>query len=71
MKDLDPSPALRIIGGPRQLATLEGRSVGILIADGSDATRVADLVAAVGEAGARSVIIAPGLAAQRCRTVRY
>ncbi len=59
VKDLDPSPALRIIAGPRQLATLEGRSVGILIADGSDAKRVADLVAAVGEAGARSVIIAP------------
>ena len=59
VQDLDLSPALRIIGGPRQLDTLEGRTVGILIADGSDAKCVADLVAAVGEAGARPLIIAP------------
>ncbi len=59
VQDLDLSPALRIIGGPRQLVTLEGRTVGILIADGSDAKCVADLVAAVGEAGARPLIIAP------------
>ncbi len=59
VQDLDLSPALRIIDGPRQLATLEGRSVGILISDGSDAKCLADLVAAVGEAGARPVIIAP------------
>ncbi len=59
VQDLDPSPALRIIGGPRQLATLAGRSIGILIADGSDAKRVADLIAAIDETGARPVVIAP------------
>jgi catalase len=37
-RDLDPSPALRIIS--RMKHTLEGRSVGILIHDGSDAGTV-------------------------------
>jgi catalase len=36
VKNLDPSPALGIVEGPRQRTTLEGRAVGILLADGSD-----------------------------------
>ncbi len=57
--DMDPSPALRIINGVLDLKTLEGRSVGILIADGSDAKAVAAIQKAVTGAGARPVIIAP------------
>lgn len=40
MKDLDPEPALRIIEGPSQRKTLEGRCVGVLFADGSDAAEI-------------------------------
>ncbi|WP_157220891.1 catalase [Flavisphingomonas formosensis] len=57
--DLDPSPALRIIRGALDLKTLEGRSVGILIADGSDGKAVDDLTSAIGDAGGRPVIVAP------------
>ncbi|RZM23927.1 MAG: catalase, partial [Sphingomonas sp.] len=38
--DMDPSPALRIIRGPLEKHTLEGRTVGILIADGASLQRV-------------------------------
>ena len=58
VQDLDLSPALRIIRGARDLDTLEGRSVGILIADGSDAKAVDDLTSAIGDAGGRPVIVA-------------
>ncbi|MEO9131626.1 MAG: catalase, partial [Sphingomonas sp.] len=58
-QDLDPSPALRLVRGPRALETLKGRSVGILIADGSDAKLVDQLKQQVGDAGGRAVIIAP------------
>ena len=39
VRNLDASPALRIIRGPREIRTLKGRSVGVLIADGTDAER--------------------------------
>jgi catalase len=39
--------------------TLEGRAVGILIADGSDAAALKDLVAAIGKAKGKAVIVAP------------
>ncbi len=56
-KDLDPSPALSIINrGPKRF---EGRKLGILIADGSDAALVKALKAAVKKAGATCEIIAP------------
>jgi len=58
VQTLDPSPALRIIRGPRELHTLKGRSVGILVADGSDAGEVARLVDAVVTGGGRAVIVA-------------
>ena len=57
--DMDLSPALRIINGPLDLKTLEGRSVGILIADGSDAAAVDDLTSKIGDAGGRPILIAP------------
>ncbi|MCP3735752.1 catalase [Sphingomonas sp. RP10(2022)] len=57
--DMDPSPALRIIRGPLEKHTLEGRSVGILIADGSDAKALASLKDAVKDAGGRAIVVAP------------
>ena len=57
--DMDPSPALRIIGGPREVHTLEGRKVGVLVADGSDAAEVNGLVKVVTKAGGKAIIIAP------------
>ncbi len=57
--DLDPSPALRIIEGPRQRKTLEGRCVGILYADGSDPAEIDAVKAAVIAAKGKAVLIAP------------
>ncbi|WP_395666075.1 catalase [Methylocella sp.] len=57
--DLDPSPALRIIRGPLAFDTIRGRSVGVLIADGSEAGVMDPLVAAIRKAGARAVIVSP------------
>jgi len=59
VQDLDPSPALRLVRGPRAIETLKGRSVGILIADGSDAKAVDQLNKQIADAGGRAVIIAP------------
>ncbi len=59
VKDLDPSPALRIIGGPLEKHTLEGRAVGILIADGSDGDLIDKLTSQIGDAGGKPVLIAP------------
>jgi len=56
-QDLDPSPALGIIGkGPQRF---EGRKLGIFITDGSDAALLKALQAAVTKAGASFEIIAP------------
>ena len=55
--DMAESPALQIIGKMRD--TLEGRAVGILIADGSDGERVAALKKAALAAGASVKIVAP------------
>jgi catalase len=52
-----PSPALQIIG--KMKATLEGRQVGILVADGSDGAAVQQIVKAVTAAGANVKIVAP------------
>jgi catalase len=57
--DMDPSPALRIIRGPLEKHTLEGRTVGILIADGTDAGVLASLTAAISAAKGRALLIAP------------
>ncbi len=55
--DMAESPALQIIG--KMLDTLEGRAVGILVADGSDAGLVAALKKAATDAGASVKIVAP------------
>ncbi|KJV34791.1 catalase [Luteibacter yeojuensis] len=55
--DMPTSPALQIIGKMKK--TLEGRVVGILLNDGSDAKAVAALVKATEAAGATVKIVAP------------
>ena len=57
--DMDPSPALRIIRGPLEKHTLEGRTVGILIADGTDADDLNSVKDAVKAAGGTPLTIAP------------
>ena len=55
--DLDPSPALSIVeNGPERF---EGRKLGILVSDGSDAGLLKALTAALDKAGATHEIIAP------------
>ncbi len=61
--DMEPSPALRIIRGARELHTLEGKTVGILIADGTDAGDLATLKDAVKAAGGNAMTIAPKVGA--------
>jgi catalase len=55
--DLKSSPALRIIGNMKE--TLAGRSVAILVDDGSDARVFASVKGAVEAAGGRAVVVAP------------
>jgi catalase len=55
-KDMPNSPALQIIGKMKD--TLEGRSVGILIHDGSDASTIKSLCKAVETAGASAKLVA-------------
>jgi catalase len=56
-KNMEPSPAVQLIGKMKD--TLEGRAVGILVADGSDGKAIQTLVDAVMNAGASVKIIAP------------
>ncbi len=56
-KDMPLSPALQIIGKMKD--TLEGRLVGILMADGADGTVVKQLSKAASDAGATVQLIAP------------
>ena len=57
VQKLKPSPALQIIGKMKD--TLEGRAIGILIADGSDDDLIKKIKKAAIEAGATVKIIAP------------
>ena len=57
VQELDPSPALQIIGKMKD--TLQGRAIGILIADGSDGGIIKKVKNAAIEAGANVKIIAP------------
>ncbi len=59
VEDFDLSPALRIIDGPLEPQDIVGRSIAILVADGSDAAAVAKMTKAIEGAGARAVIVAP------------
>ena len=60
VQDLPPSPALRIID--RMKNTLEGRCIGLLVADGSDPDGIARLREAVAKAGAQLKLVAPKIA---------
>jgi catalase len=55
--DIEPSDALSIQKNMK--ATLEGRQVGILIADGSDADEISKLRSAIEKAGGKAMIVAP------------
>ena len=55
--DMAPSPALSIHTNMKQM--LEGRTIAVLIADGTDANALAGLRASIEKAGARCVIVAP------------
>jgi catalase len=57
VKKMPPSPALQIIG--KMKATLAGRAIGILIADGSDGAAIKKIKKAATDAGASVKIIAP------------
>jgi catalase len=57
VQDLAPSPALQIIGKMKN--TLEGRAIGILVADGSDGAAISAVRKAAVTAGARVTIVAP------------
>jgi catalase len=57
--DMKPSPALRIIRGPLEKHTLEGRTVGVLIAEGTDAAALNSLTSAVRAEGGSVKTIAP------------
>jgi catalase len=61
--DMEPSPALRIVRGPLEKHTLEGRTVGILFADGSDAGELKKIRAGVKSAGGHPMLIAPKVGA--------
>jgi catalase len=64
VQELQPSPALRTIGNMKD--TLKGRTVGILIADGSDGERIETTSKAVTDAGAAVKIIAPRVGGVKC-----
>ena len=55
--DMEPSPKLSIQKNMRQ--TIEGRTIGILYADGSHGQEIHKLMKAIGNAGGRPVLIAP------------
>ena len=57
VQQMKPSPALQIIG--KMKATLQGRAIGILIADGSDGATIKKIKKAATDAGAAVKIIAP------------
>jgi catalase len=63
--DLEVSPKLRIVGNMKK--TLEGRAVGILIADGSDGAIVQELQKAVKSAGGTPKLIAPKVGAVKLK----
>ena len=58
-QDMPPSPALQLIGKMKR--TLQGRAIGILVHDGSDAATVKALQKAARDAGATVKIVAPKL----------
>ena len=63
VQDLEPSPALQIIGKMKD--TLEGRAIGILVADGSDGAAIKQVRQAAAKAGAKVKIVAPKVGGAR------
>ena len=61
--DMPPSPALQIIG--KMKPTLQGRTVGILVHDGSDAALIKNLRKAAESDGAMVKIVAPKIGGAR------
>jgi catalase len=61
--DMAPSPALSLI--KKAPNTIEGRKIGILVADGTDAALVASVQRAVERAGARVQVVAPKIGGVR------
>jgi catalase len=61
VKEMKPSPALQILGKMKD--TLEGRTVGILIADGSDSAAIHAVKKAATKAGASVKLVAPKIGA--------
>jgi catalase len=57
--EMEPSPALRVINGPRSRESVEGSVIGVLIADGTDADELGSLRQAIFAAGAKAMLIAP------------
>ncbi|MDO8962839.1 MAG: catalase HPII, partial [Methylophilus sp.] len=57
VEEMPPSPAVQLIGKMKD--TLQGRSIGILISDGSDATTISTIKKAAIKAGASVKIVAP------------
>jgi catalase len=57
VRPMEPSPALQIIG--RMKDTLQGRKVGILVANGSDGSALQNLKKGITEAGATVMLVAP------------
>ncbi|MEG3144117.1 catalase [Sphingomonas sp. RT2P30] len=55
--DMAPSDALSIHKNMKD--TIEGRAIGVLIADGSDAAQLKSVVAAITKAKAKAVLVAP------------
>jgi catalase len=65
VQKMKPSPALQIIGKMKD--TLQGRAIGILIADGSDGALVKKIKKAAIEAGAAVKIVAPKVGGAKLR----
>jgi catalase len=63
VKEMKTSPALQIIGKMKD--TLEGRTVGILVADGSDGGAIKAAKKAAADAGANVKIVAPKVGATK------
>jgi catalase len=57
VQEMEPSPALQIIGKMKD--TIMGRTIGVLIADGSDGAVIKKIKKAVTDAGATVKIVAP------------
>ncbi len=63
VQTLSPSPALQIIGKMKD--TLMGRTIGILVADGSDGAVIKKIKKAANDAGANVRIVAPNVGATK------